>query len=215
MLFIQSISIGYYKNMRFPQYANERERILFLPIELNPHKFIGEEPPKDNMLDCEVLVQYEGFWQYPAQMHHNSTRFRQFGEEIFTEGSRDSYKNMRSMIGHLRLSKEDGAYRVRFCDEGYYSFSCPSRRRGHNESYNEKGSPFSYQDRLNETAFVLKDGDYGRIIFNNRYVSTETGIWCYERGVYNIINCNKAAFREKMFYRKKPDFEYTNLLTLR
>ena len=27
MLFIQSISIGYYKNMRFPQYANERERI--------------------------------------------------------------------------------------------------------------------------------------------------------------------------------------------
>ena len=215
MLFIQSISIGYYKNMRFPQYANARERMLFLPIELNPHKFIGEEPPKDNMLDCEVLVQYEGFWQYPAQMHHNSTRFRQFGEEIFTEGSRDSYKNMRSMIEHLRLSKEDGAYRVRFCDEGYYSFSCPSRRRGHNESYNEKGSPFSYQDRLNETAFVLKDGDYGRIIFNNRYVNSETGIWCYERGVYNIINCNKAAFREKMFYRKKPDFEYTNLLTLR
>ena len=58
MLFIQNISIGYYKNMRFPQYANERERMLFLPIELNPHKFIGEEPSKENMLDCEVLVQY-------------------------------------------------------------------------------------------------------------------------------------------------------------
>ena len=215
MLFIQSISIGYYKNMRFPQYANERERMLFLPIELNPHKFIGEEPTKDNMLDCEVLVQYEGFWQYPAQMHHNFTRFRQFGEEIFTEGSRDSYKNIRSMIEHLRLSREDDAYRVRFCDEGYYSFSAPSRRRGHNEKKKKKGSPFSYQDRLNETAFVLKDGDYGRIIFNNRYVNSETGIWCYERGVYNVINCNKAAFREKMFYRKKPDFEYTNLLTLR
>lgn len=62
---------------------------------------------------------------------------------------------------------------------------------------------------------MLKDGDYGRIIFNNRYVNSETGIWCYERGVYNVINCNKAAFREKMFYRKKPDHEYTNLLTLR
>ena len=215
MLFIQSISIGYYKNMRFPQYANERERINFLPIEPNPLKFKGDQPLKEDMLNCEVLVQHEGFWQYPAKIHHTSTSYRQFGDEIFSEGSRDCHQNPHKMIQYIRLLKEDDVYRVRFCDEGYYSFECPSQRRGHNESYNEKGSPFSFQDRLNETAFVLKDGDYGRIIYNNRYVSTETGIWCYERGVYNIISCEKAAFREKMFYRKKPDFEYTSMLTLK
>lgn len=214
MLFIQSISIGYYKNMRFPQYANNRERINFLPIVPNPLKFKGDKPLKEDMLNCEVLVQYEGFWQYPAKIHHTHTLYRQFGEEIFTEGSRDLSKNTHNLIENIRLKKEDDAYRVRFCDEGYYTFVCPTRRRGHNESFNEKSSPFSFQDRLNETAFVLKDGDYGRIVYNNRYVHPDTGIWCYERGVYNIVCCERAAFREKMFYRKKPDYEYTNLMSL-
>ena len=59
MLFIQKISICYYKNTRYPQFAVERERINFLPIELNPLRFEGNIPARDEMLDCEVLLQYE------------------------------------------------------------------------------------------------------------------------------------------------------------
>ena len=212
MLFIQKISICYYKNMRFPQFAAERERINFLPIELNPHRFEGKEPFREKMTDCEVLVQHEEFWQYPAQMHHRDTRFRQFGEEIFTEGKKDSFYNWHHLLENIRLFKEDNSYRVMFCDDG--GFLCRSRRRGQNEAYFKPHSPFAHQDKLNITAFTLSDGDYGRITYNNRYIDPDTGKWIYARNVYNIVCCEKAAFREKMFYRKKPDYEYTNLMSL-
>lgn len=212
MLFIQRISICYYKNMRFPQYANERERIMFLPIELNPRKFVDVQPTKENMLDCEVLVQYENFWQYPVKIHSYGTKFRQFGEEILSEGDNDPFCNWHNMLQNIRLSKEGDVYRVRFCDDG--DFLCRSKRHGHNESYNTSHSPFAHKDKLNETAFCLSDGDYGRILYNNRYIDHDTGKWIYTRNVYNIICCEKAAFREKMFYRKKPDSEYTNLMSL-
>ena len=213
MLFIQKISICYYKNTRYPQFAVERERINFLPIELNPLRFEGNTPARDEMLDCEVLLQYELFWQYPAQLHHKATRFRQFGDEIFTEGEKQEYSTWYNMTENIRLFKEEDTYKVMFCDDG--GWLCHSKRRGHNEAYNTPHSPFARQDKLNVTAFRLSDGDYGRIIYNNRYIDGDTGKWIHARHIYNIISCNKAAYREKMFYRKKPDYEYTNMLSLR
>ena len=210
MLFVQSITIGYYKNMRFPQYANEREKIIFLPIELNPNKFLGAEPLKENMLDCEVLVQYENFWQYPMKLHSYGTKLQQFGDEIL--GSSDD-GSIQGTLSNIRLFKDEADYRVAFCDDG--SFLCHSKRKGHNEEYTVPHTPFANKNKINKTVFRLSDGDYGRIIYNNRYIDHDTGKWIYTRNVYNIVCCNKAAFREKMFYRKKPDFEYTNLLYLR
>ena len=198
--------------MRFPRFAVERERINFLPIIPNPLRFVGTQPLKEEMFDCEVFVQYENFWQYPAQMNHKDTRFRQFGDEIFTEGKKQEYSTCYNMTENTRLFKEDDIYKIMFCDDG--GWLCHTRRRGHNEAYNKPHSPFTHQDKLNVTAFRLKDGDYGRIIYNNRYIDGDTGKWIYARHVYNFINCNKAAYREKMFYRKDPDHEYTNMLSL-
>lgn len=41
-------------------------------------------------------------------------------------------------------------------------------RRGHNKDYNNPQSPLYRKDCLNETAFVLKPNQYGRILWNER-----------------------------------------------
>ena len=70
-------------------------------------------------------------------------------------------------------------------------------------------------DRLYETAFVLGKNQYGRIIFNNRYVEPDTQRWLYGWHVYNIINCDFADRHEKMFFEKNPDYVYKQLLDLK
>ncbi len=213
MLFIQKIEIKYNKSLKFPNFAAQRESMNFLPIAEKPKEFRDGymkvyEPDYNNFLDCEVFLQTEMFHQYPDRMQNDASYYRQFGEEIFTEGSRSFDKNFHELIEFIRIFKEENGYKIMFCDDSsYYSV----KRQGHNELYNDIHSPMSYTNRLYETAFFLKDGEYGRIIFNNRFVEHDTGKWVYIRTVYNCLNCDRAAFREKMFFRKKPDFEYTSL----
>lgn len=213
MLFIQKIEIKYYKNLKFPNFAVQRESLNFLPIPAEPKEFRNGKmqiyvPENKDVFDCEVFLQTEKLFQYPDRFHSSMSYCRQFGEEIFTEGSRSFDKNFHELIEFIRIFKEENGYKIMFCDDSsYYSV----KRQGHNESYNDIHSPMSYTNRLYETAFFLKDGEYGRIIFNNRFVEHDTGKWVYIRTVYNCLNCDRAAFREKMFFRKKPDFEYTSL----
>lgn len=63
--------------------------------------------------------------------------------------------------------------------------------------------------------FALKNGEYGRIIYNDRYVEFDTGKWYYEIHIINFINCDKSKFREKIFFRKNPDYEYKNMQYLK
>ncbi len=212
MLFIQKIEIKYNKSLKFPNFAVQRESMNFLPIAEKPKEFRDGymkpyEPDYNNFLDCEVFLQTELFQQYPDRIQNTASFYRQFGVEIFTEGSRSYEEKRHQLIEYLRIFKGENSYKLMFCDESYY----PLKRYGHNEAYNEMHSPMIHSDRLYESAFCLKDGEYGRIIFNNRYVEHDTGKWFYTRTVYNCLNCDKAAYREKMFFRKKPDFEYTSL----
>ncbi len=91
---------------------------------------------------------------------------------------------------------------------------CPTKRRGHNEAFHNADSIFYHKDSLNETAFVLGDNQYGRIIFNNRYVDPDSRMWYYGWHIYNIVSCDISECKEKMFFRKTPDHEYRQLLDL-
>lgn len=215
MLFIQRLSIFYWKNTRYPKYAHERNAIKFMKINPEPNKF-GKVPKigYDKMLDCEVLFQSVSFRHHQDKLiKYPAERFIQYGDEIFTEGKKDSFYNAHHLLHNLRIFKENDNYKVMFCDDG--CFLNRSKRRGHNEAFHKKSSPFIHADKLNETAFLLKQGEYGRIIFNNRFINPDTGEWYYEHCVYNLISCDKSEFREKMFYRKNPDHEYKNLIYLR
>ena len=214
MIFIQGISIWYRGKERLSEYAEERERIRFLPSEPEPNRFKGEKPEYSKMLDCEVLFHRVLIWQDEKTMSEVRNEFHRFGKEIFGEGTRSDPWYHKRTIENVRIFKEENGYRIMFCDDCFFDSFSHSKRHGHNEAYNKKGSPFSYTDRLNETAFFLKDGEYGRICFNNRFVHPRTRNQMYEYCIYNIINCDKSCFKEKIFFKKKADFEYRNMKSL-
>ncbi len=62
--------------------------------------------------------------------------------------------------------------------------------------------------------FTLKSGEYGRLIYNERCVDIE-GTWWYEFHTLNFVNAPSSAFKEKIFYRKNPDYIIEDMKTLR
>lgn len=213
MLFIQCISVYYYKDVRYYNYTNIRNSLKFAVINPKPANFCPKEINHSKMFDCEVLLQSLIYWQNTDGLKLYAEKFKKFGSEIFTAGKRDTFWNYHNLIANIRIFKEDNIYKIMFCDENF-SYSLP-KRHGHNESYMDKKTPFSYTDSVFETAFRLHKNEYGRIIFNERIVEHDTGIWYYGLHTYNIINCEKSDFREKMFFRKNPDYEYKNLKYLK
>ena len=167
--------------------------------------------------ECELLAQFVSM-RYDSdgkttQAQPYSEKYRQYGESIFTEGTRDPYRNFSELLKFIRVFKEDDGYRIMFCDENVAW--CPTKRSGHNEAFNDENSIFYRRNTLNETAFILGKNEYGRIIYNNRYVDCDTQRWYYGRHVYNIMNCDLSACKEKMFFEKDADYEYRQLVDLR
>lgn len=203
MLFVQEIDIWYRKDVRYPKYANIRNDFKFIPVKtenVNP--------------DCEVFYQRSMFRQSPDGIQLWNEDYRKFNSEIFTAGSRDRMENLRNLIHNIRVFHENENYKIMFCDD-YFHERFNIKRRGSNEGYLDNNSPFSYTDVVNQTAFILKPDDYGRIMYNDRTVMHYSEIWYYRIHTVNFINCDKSKFREKMFFKKNPDYEYKNMQYLK
>ncbi len=205
MLIVQSLNTYYDKQERSSEYARLRKGDLFREIDLSKIK------------KCEAFVQ-DIRLRYPndgkvSQAQPYITEYKQYGENIFTEGTKNRYDNFNKLLQFIRIFKEEDKYRVMFCDENVEW--CPTKRRGHNESYNDANSIYYHRDRLNETAFILEKNQYGRILYNNRYVDPDSQMWIYGWHVYNIISCEISECNEKMYFRKAPDHEYSQLIDLR
>lgn len=205
MLFIQSLNTYYDKQERSSEFARLRTGDLFRKIDL------------DKIEPCEVLAQ-EIRLRYDtdgsvSEAKPYAIEYKLYGQSIFTEGSRNQYDNFNKLLQFIRIFKEEDKYKIMFCDENVPW--CPTKRRGHNEAFNDINSIYYRRDRLNETAFILEENQYGRIIYNNRYVDPDSQMWIYGWHVYNIINCDISVCNEKMFFKKIPDHEYRQLLDLR
>ena len=161
-----------------------------------------------------MFVQNVPIYQSVDGIKKYSPRFEKYGEEIFTVDNLDPCRNYYRFIHDIRILKTDGGYKIRFCDDRSYTRYNAFKRRGHNESFMDSKSPFCHADIINETAFNLKPDEYGRIIYNARQVTMDEQ-WCYILYVVNFINCDKSKYREKMFFRKVPDYEYKNMQYLR
>ncbi len=165
--------------------------------------------------DCEVLYQYKALKQSTDGIHEWREYYKRFGEKIFTLGKRDRLYNLNNLIENIRILKEDENYKIMFCDDHFCNPFNTNKRHGHNEGFMDNNSPFSYTDVINETAFTLSPNQYGRVQYNDRCVMHYTEIWYYRMHTLNFINCDKDRFREKMFFRKVPDYEYKNMQYLR
>jgi len=96
-------------------------------------------------------------------------------------------------------------------------------RRGHNRDFQTPGSPFFGKDILNETAFVLSQNQYGRIIWNERRTDYDIGEWYYQLHIYNLFYLGSQmrakalqgkSFPKDIFVKNRPDFEYKQLAFL-
>ncbi len=86
-------------------------------------------------------------------------------------------------------------------------------RRGHNKDYDNADSLLYCHNILNETAFFLKHGQYGRVIWNERKIDWDTGKWYYQLHALNLLYSDKMP-EVDIFLTGKPDFEYKQIATL-
>ena len=85
-------------------------------------------------------------------------------------------------------------------------------RRGHNEDFGNPAARFCGKDCLNETAFLLAPGQYGRLLWNERR-SAEDG-WYYQLHLYNLYFTSEGVWTEDVFTCRQPDIVYSQLAEL-
>ena len=88
-------------------------------------------------------------------------------------------------------------------------------RRGHNKDFNNPQSPLCGRDCLNETAFALKQGQYGRIKWNERRTDSDDGIWYYKLHIINLLYLSERKTSRDIFMSKILDYEYRQISALR
>ncbi len=88
-------------------------------------------------------------------------------------------------------------------------------RRGHNKEYQDAQSPLYRKDCLNETAFILEEGQYGRIVWNERKTDYDTGEWYYQLHILNLYHLRNQEIESDIFTAHIPDFEYRQMAELK
>lgn len=175
MLFIQKISIEYYKDVRFASFANQRRAIKFYPVDIsqNPH-------------DIEnVFFTAKSYFQTTERMEEYPESYKLLGDRAFYDG-RGICNTYGGKIAVTR--SENGGYNVM--------------------TYLHKWKDYYH------TCFELCDGEYGRVICNDRHGGWEEN-WRYELTTFNFIVGPADIYREKMFFNKQPDKEYDDRKYLR
>ena len=173
MLFVQTITIRYYKDARTARCAARRKALRFCAL------------PKDITPTGEVMLHSVFMGQDENALWTNHERVQCYGEEAFYGGG----FNNTPFSGRLAVTREDDIYRIGYCDKRSLGFFT--------------------------TRMLLRAGEYGRLIFNERGAFDYTGIWYYDLTTYNFVNAEPSAYREKLFFRKEPDKSFSDLQWLR
>lgn len=163
MLFIQKITIEYTKDVRYPDYAQQRQAIRFYPVDLSRKPSGGA-----------VFFTERRYYQTKETMLQFQKHYRTFKDTFFEEGIQD--------FTEFAVQKTDHQYHILFHPN-------PNSRK--------------YEEQ-----FALSDGEYGRILCNERGIYWDCGTWYYELITYNLLACRPEQYREKLFYRKVPDYAY-------
>ena len=216
MLLIQDIALTWYKPDRGGAGAATRQRF--------PAAYLLKENP----LPGETVVQTLYFWQDgetfldAEQTAHRSMERdlpklgfspAQVEEEIqkrifYIKKYRiQCYSSVEELnLTNLAIGVQEDRLSVSFFYDEHRSGA--PHRRGHNQDYQDPRSALFGKDCLNETAFVLEKGQYGRLIWNERKTDYDTGTWYYQLHIYNLIHLNNTPAEPDIFIAKGPDFLY-------
>ncbi|MFL0269303.1 hypothetical protein [Candidatus Clostridium radicumherbarum] len=79
-------------------------------------------------------------------------------------------------------------------------------------STNSCGAPIRYDKKnnlLNEKAFELNTGDYGRVVYNGRFSDVDTGEWIYKKHIVNAFLSQEN--NQKIFIEHSIDKNYEQI----
>lgn len=194
MLLVQDICLSWGKKERDSAYAEKRTDFpIVYPLDKLPDTFHGE-----------VIVHCLSFWQqgiiFQSSHMNDGYRFQ-------------SYASVQDLnLINLSIRLDAGSYEVTF----FHDERRGGRpvRQGHNKDYHNIDSPLYRHDILNETAFSLGRGQYGRVIWNERKIDYDTGEWFYQLHASNLLHYPGKMPEADIFLIGRPDFEYKQMAVL-
>ncbi len=219
MIAVLKIEMEWTKESRTPNGAMQRKN-YYCPVKI------------------EEDVELSGCWVFLKCLNYCQTRDKvvycnkSFDEEICKQKKGkaftgiDEYKERLALLGNRTIAKDRGAFYnmdklripcVSILEEGevyrikwFDSQEGMPRRRGGNEDLYKKGSICAGQpNRLNETAFILRQGQAGILKYNYRYTGYDGQYYrCYYVYIVNAKNLTRNIFI------RDYDFEYSQLADL-
>ncbi len=133
----------------------------------------------------EIIFSNVYLYQTVEKINCCRNDLKSFGNECFDKDGPVSAV----FSGRIAVAKEDPVFKIKYC------------RKKELGSY--------------KTKIILNPNEYGRIIFNQRGTYSDTGIWYYDLIIYNFVNAGYTAFHDKIFFRKTPEHEFTDMRYLR
>lgn len=194
MLLIQDICFSWSKEERNAVYAKIRAEFpMVYSLDNFPNTFRGD-----------VLVQRLNFRQkeiaFQISYMNDLCRYQSY------------FSTQDLNLTNLSIYLAKGRYEVTFFYDERRSGQ--PTRQGHNKDYHNINSPLYCHNILNETAFSLGLGQYGRVIWNERKIDYDTGEWYYQLHVLNLLHSLNKMPETNTFLIHKPDFEYKQMAVL-
>lgn len=190
LLLIQEIDLTWYKHERGGKYAQARQQFS--------QAYLLDELSKP----ADAVVHYLSFYQ-------KGEAFLKAVPEMRRPFARIEDLN----LTNLSIQPMPEGYSVSFFYDEHRS-GMPYRR-GHNQAFQDAGSPLYRKDCLNETAFVLRPGQYGRVIWNERRTDYDYQTWYYQLHICNLFHISsEQEIKQGIFLAARPDFEYRQLAAL-
>ena len=223
MLLIQEIDLTRNKNERGGQYAQARRQ------------FLQAYPLDELPAQAGAAVHHLSFYQNGETFLDASQDIRQSLEQFLPRIGFTQEQTQREIqqrlsfirrnrlrlfpciedlnLTNLSIQPASVGYSISFFYDEHRS-GMPYRR-GRNQDFQNPSAPLYFKDCLNETAFILRPGQYGRVIWNERRTDYDNGTWYYQLHVCNFIHAFLTQeIKKDMFLAVQPDFEYKQLAVL-
>ena len=130
----------------------------------------------------EIFVNYISLQQLPGELLFQGEWSCFFTENFFYTGKfQDNW--LFSRKNQIAVQKQNQAYQILYTSKEQKSFMKP--------------------------VFTLEKNQYGRILFNERQATSDSQ-WYYILYIVNFLNADAEQYREKLFFRKEPDYLFSD-----
>lgn len=224
MLAVQLIKLIWEKDQRNPKASAERQKLL-RPLHLecdlkgsgiffNENIYYQTNSGVISFSESQRNFVYYIYDNFPVKTNDNRLdrdllKIRE--DEIRKKGS--FYATPEDIrITSVQIVPQGNIYRIMWhYEDNVHAPVYRPIRRGRNEDFNDRSSPFFGKNILNETAFVLGKNECGRMMYNYRVTGYEEGPH-YELYCVFLVNTDKLS--QDTFTKAEYKYDYDRMAYL-